>query len=168
MLAPLSAAKALPAHAAPGEKQHMTIAAILKEKGADVVTVAPDTTIAEVSRILAANRIGAMPVADPADPGHVLGMLSERDIVRALAEHGPATLGFPAERLMTRLVATVSPSTTVAQAMEIMTQRRCRHLPVVQNGNMIGMVSIGDIVKARIDEAVHEVESLKAYVAGAA
>jgi CBS domain-containing protein len=146
----------------------VSIAAILKQKPAEVVTVGPHTTIAEVCRVLTERRIGAMPVADPSDAGHVLGMLSERDIVRALAEHGPATLHFPAERLMTRLVATVTPSATVAQAMEIMTERRCRHLPVMQGASMIGIVSIGDVVKARIDEALHEAESLKAYVAGAA
>jgi CBS domain-containing protein len=146
----------------------MSIAAILKQKPAGTVTTAPHATIAEVCRVLAERRIGAMPVTDPSDTGHVLGMLSERDIVRALAEHGPATMQFPAERLMTRLIATVPPTATVAQAMEIMTERRCRHLPVIQGGRMIGIVSIGDVVKARLDEALYEAESLKAYVAGAA
>lgn len=146
----------------------MTVAAILKQKGAGAVTVTPQTSVAEVCRTLSEHRIGAMPVTSPADPGHVLGMVSERDIVRALATHGAEALQFSAERLMTRLVASATPSTTVAEAMTMMTERRCRHLPVMQNGAMTGIVSIGDVVKARIDEALHEAESLKAYVAGAA
>ena len=146
----------------------MTIAAILKQKGAGAVTVGPHASIAEVCATLAAHRIGAMPVTEANDTTHVVGILSERDIVRALAAHGAATLDMPAERLMTRLVATVSPATTVAQAMEMMTERRCRHLPVLQGGRLIGVISIGDVVKARIDAAEQEAESLKAYVAGAA
>ena len=146
----------------------MTIAAILKRKGTGAITIAPRASIAEACRVLAEHRIGAMPVTDPHDDSRVLGMLSERDIVRTLATHGATALDFAAERLMTPLVATASPLTTVPEAMTLMTERRCRHLPVMQGDRMIGIVSIGDIVKERIEQAVHEAESLKAYVAGAA
>jgi CBS domain-containing protein len=144
----------------------MTVAAILKRKGADVAAVGPDETIADVTRLLAARRIGAVVVMN--DGGHLLGILSERDIVRALAEHGPATLHMAASALMTREVITATPRTSVAEAMAAMSGGRFRHLPVVEGGRLAGLVSIGDIVKARMDTQATEVDSLKAYVAGAA
>ena len=144
----------------------MTVAAILKHKGYDVTTVSPTAPIAEVARVLSAYRIGAVPVVDRAD--QLLGILSERDIVRSLAANGAATLQMTAGQLMTRVLYTVTQDTTVIEAMRIMTEGRVRHLPVMRGDVLIGMVSIGDVVKARIMQQTQEVESLRAYVAGAA
>jgi len=144
----------------------MTIAAILKQKGHQVSAVAPTATIAEVAHQLARRRIGAMLVMD--DASQLLGIVSERDIVASLAEHGATTLDMTASQLMTRDVKTAGPRTTVPQAMGIMTEGRFRHLPVVEDGKLLGIVSIGDIVKARIQQQEHEVDTLKAYVSGAA
>ena len=142
----------------------MTIAAILKQKGGEVARVAPTVTVAEVAGLLAERRIGAVLVLDMAD--QVLGIVSERDIVGSLAREGAGALAMTAGQLMTRELHTAGPGTTVPEAMEVMTRRRVRHLPVLDGGRLVGIVSIGDIVKARIEEQAHEVDSLKAYVAG--
>ncbi len=144
----------------------MTIAAILKHKGHEVAHVAPTATIAEVAQMLAARRIGAVLVLDSAD--QLLGILSERDIVGSLAEHGTRTLEMTAAQLMTRNLHTATMATTVPQATEMMTTGRFRHLPIMDAGKLLGIVSIGDIVKARLSQQEQEVDSLKAYVAGAA
>ena len=144
----------------------MTVAAILKHKGNDIVAVGPGTTIAELARLLAARRIGAVIVQEGGK--HLLGIISERDIVVGIATHGAAALVMPAERLMTRAVTTVTPRTTVPEAMALMTAGRFRHLPVVLQDEVIGIVSIGDIVKARMMTQDGEVETLRAYVAGTA
>lgn len=143
----------------------MTIAAILKHKGARVTTVAPGDTVAQITATLAEHRIGAVPVVDGDD--RLVGIVSERDIVRGLAMHGAAALGMTAERMMTASPQVITLSTSVTQAMEMMTDGRFRHLPVVAGGKMIGLISIGDVVKARIMAQETEVNSLKAYVAGA-
>ncbi len=142
----------------------MTIAAILKQKGRQISAVAPTTTIAELANELATRRIGAVLVMDSAR--QLLGIVSERDIVGSLAANGAATLAMTAAQLMTRDVKTASPQTTVPEAMAIMTEGRFRHLPVVERGELIGIISIGDVVKARITQQEHEVDLLKAYVAG--
>jgi CBS domain-containing protein len=142
----------------------MTIAAILKHKGNHVATVAPTATIADVSHQLAARRIGAVLVTDAAE--QLLGIVSERDIVASLAQHGAATLAMTASQLMTREVQTASPRISVAEAMGIMTTGRFRHLPVMEAGVLLGIISIGDVVKARINQQEQEVDTLKAYVAG--
>jgi CBS domain-containing protein len=144
----------------------MTIAAILKHKGYDVASVRPGMTVAEVSRLLTGRRIGAVVVQDDAE--RLLGILSERDIVQALAAHDAAALRMTAGQLMTRDLHTATPETTTERAMEVMTAGRFRHLPVIEHGALIGIVSIGDIVKARIMQQEQEVDSLRAYVAGAA
>jgi CBS domain-containing protein len=115
---------------------------------------------------LSAKRIGAVVVQDRAD--QLLGIVSERDVVHALAANGPKALDMTAGQLMTRALKTAAPNTTVSEAMEMMTAGRFRHLPVVEHGILIGIVSIGDVVKARIMQQESEVDSLKAYVAGAA
>src|SRR4051794_38441862 len=143
----------------------MTIAGILKHKGFNVSTVTPGMTIAEVAQVLASKRIGAVLVLDAA--GQLLGILSERDIVACLAEHGPRTLDMTAARLMTAEVQTANQRTTVDEAMGLMTTGRFRHIPIVE-GRLVGLVSIGDVVKAKISDAEQEVDSLRAYVAGAA
>lgn len=142
----------------------MTVAAILKHKGYHVVTVDPRATVAEVTEVLADRRLGAVLVID--DQEHLLGIISERDIVQAIGHHGARTLEMTADQLMTRALQTATPATTVREAMEMMTAGRFRHLPVIEHGVLVGLVSIGDIVKARIMQQAQEVESLKAYVAG--
>lgn len=144
----------------------MTVAAILKHKGSDVASVPPTATVAEVTRLLSARRIGGVVVLDAAQ--QLLGILTERDIVHALAANGAQALEKTAAQLMTRSVTTATPHTTVNQAMTLMTQGRFRHLPVIDRGALAGIVSIGDIVKARIMQQEAEVDSLKAYVAGVA
>jgi CBS domain-containing protein len=141
------------------------ISSILKGKGTDVVSVSPDDTVLVVSRVLTERGIGAALVRDAA--GALLGIISERDIVRGMANQGQGTTQLPAEKLMTRDLVTVTPETRVSEAMELMTRRRVRHLPVLENGQLAGMVSIGDLVKKRIDEAEHEAAELKAYVVSA-
>jgi CBS domain-containing protein len=144
----------------------MIIAGILKSKGYSVVAVPPDATIASVTETLGEHRIGAVIVVDANE--RLLGILSERDIVRALARHKAKTLEMTAADLMTREVRTAHPEMTVSDAMEAMTNGRFRHMPVYDRGTLVGMISIGDVVKMRISEQEHEVDSLKAYVAGAA
>jgi CBS domain-containing protein len=139
------------------------ISSILKGKGADTVSVAPTDPVLAVARTLTQHRIGAALVRDAA--GAIVGIISERDIVRGMAEQGQGTTQLAAERLMTRELVTVSPSSSVAEAMGLMTRRRIRHLPVMdEDGSLLGLVSIGDLVKARIEEAEHEAAELKAYV----
>ncbi|MCA7121045.1 MAG: CBS domain-containing protein [Acidibrevibacterium sp.] len=143
----------------------MTLAAILKTKGHDVASMRPTSTIAEVVAKLAERGIGAVLVEDTL--GQILGIVSERDIVRALAVHGAATLTMTAGQLMTARPVTAAPGISVATAMQIMTDGRFRHLPVMENGKLIGIVSIGDVVKSLLAQQAQEVDSLKAYVAGA-
>lgn len=141
----------------------MTIATILRRKGGDVVSVGAQDEVGSIARLLADRRIGAVLVRDGG--GDVLGIVSERDIVRCIAVHGDAAVGMAASSLMTRALHTVTPRTKVTEALALMTDRRVRHLPVIaDDGSLAGMVSIGDLVKARIDEAVHEVEELRHYV----
>jgi CBS domain-containing protein len=144
----------------------MTVAAILRHKGYQVASVPPTSTIAEVAQTLSERRIGAVLVLDTAE--QLLGIVSERDIVQSLAANGAKTLEMTAGQLMTRALQTATPHTTVAQAMEMMTAGRFRHLPVIEHGALVGLVSIGDVVKARILQQESEVDSLKAYVSGAA
>ena len=142
----------------------MTVAAILKHKGHDVDSVHPDLTVADVAQLLTRHRIGAVLVQDAAR--QLLGILSERDIVHAIAAHGAHALSMTAAQLMTRDVKTATPHTTVPEATALMTAGRFRHLPVLEGGAVIGIVSIGDVVKARMLQQDHEVDTLKAYVAG--
>lgn len=142
----------------------MTIAAILKHKGTEIAGAAPTDTVATVARTLHERRIGAVLVLDAA--GQLLGIVSERDIVAHLARHGADTLAKTAAQLMTTGLHTATRATTVPEAMALMTERRVRHLPIVEDGHLLGLVSIGDVVKAHADLQAHEVDTLKAYVAG--
>lgn len=141
----------------------MHVAAVLKRKGSTIVTANPEDRVAAVARKLAHHRIGAVLVmrgdSTPA------GILSERDIVRAVAAEGADALNRAASELMTRELITGRPTDTVAQIMSVMTERRIRHLPILEDGRLVGLVSIGDVVKARLDDAELEVESLRGYVA---
>jgi CBS domain-containing protein len=141
-----------------------TVAAILKHKGYQVSTVDPTQNIAEVTQLLSERRIGAVLVMDQSD--QMLGIVSERDIVRCLAANGARTLEMTAGQLMTRAVQVAYPDTTVAEAMRMMTAGRFRHLPVLDREALVGLISIGDVVKARIMEQETAVDSLTAYVAG--
>ena len=144
----------------------MTVAAILKHKGYSVSTIAPAATVPDVAVLLAERRIGAVLVIDQEE--QMLGIVSERDIVRCLAANGPRMLEMTAGQLMTRAVQVANPGTTVNEAMQLMTAGRFRHLPVIDHGTLIGLISIGDVVKARIMQQDTVVESLTAYVAGSA
>jgi len=144
----------------------MTIAAILKHKGHNVITIDPTATVPEIAERLAEHRIGAVLVMDRAD--QVLGIVSERDIVRSVATNGARTLEMTAGQLMTRAVHTAHPDMTVEEAMRKMTISRIRHLPVMQDNTIVGMISIGDVVKSRIMRQDTEVDSLRAYIGGAA
>jgi CBS domain-containing protein len=143
-----------------------TVAAILKHKGYNVLTVHPDARVNDVTAILTENRIGAVLVIDEVE--QMLGIVSERDIVRGLAANGARTIEMTAGQLMTRTVQVVHPDTTVMEAMHIMTAGRFRHLPVIDHDTLVGLISIGDVVKARIMAQDVAVESLTAYVAGSA
>ena len=142
----------------------MTVAAILKRKGHDVAAVSPKALVPEIVKTLAQRRIGAVLVRDAAD--QLLGIVSERDVVRALDREGAATMSMSAAQLMTTGLHTVTSSTTVPQAMALMTDSRVRHLPVLDDGELVGMISIGDVVRSRLEQQEQEVDSLKAYVAG--
>lgn len=139
----------------------MTVARILSAKGRDVATIQPHRTLSEAVSQLAERRIGAV-VVTGAD-NRVLGILSERDIVRALAA-GPQILQDPVSRYMTAKVVTCTADTLVVDAMEEMTDGRFRHLPVVEDGRLCGIISIGDVVKYRLAEIQHESEQLRGYI----
>jgi len=141
-----------------------TVTAILKHKGYHVTTVEATTRVHDVVQVLMEQRIGAVLVLDEAE--QILGVVSERDIVRSLAANGARTLEMSAGQLMTRAVQVAHPETTVAEAMHIMTAGRFRHLPVMDHDTLVGLISIGDVVKARIMQQDTMVESLTAYVAG--
>jgi CBS domain-containing protein len=141
----------------------MLVRHILREKGRDVVTIGSDATLSEAARLLARRRIGALVVGN--GEGSIAGILSERDIVRAVAENSVAALGQTVERHMTRTVLTCSEGDTVDELMETMTHGRFRHMPVVENDRLCGIVSIGDVVKTRIAETVREAETLREYIA---
>jgi CBS domain-containing protein len=142
----------------------MTLKAILANKAPGFIAVPPEMKISGVINVLAEKRIGAVLVVTTA--GELVGILSERDIVRCLANHAADTFAMTVAALMTPHPTTATPSTTVAKAMAMMTDGHFRHLPVVENGRLIGVVSIGDVVKTRIDQSEHEVESLRTYVVG--
>ena len=138
------------------------VSSVLKHKGHDVVTVAPQQTVAWVVRVLAQNRIGAVPVIN--QEGQLIGIISERDIIRGMSEHADAVLTLAVDQLMTRDVRTCSSDDQLVDLMEVMTLQRIRHLPVIQNGALHGIVSIGDVVKQRLEEVQSEAEELRRYI----
>ncbi len=140
----------------------MTIASILARKGGNVVCVGPGENAVSVSATLSSHRIGAVMVQDAS--GTLLGILSERDIVRAVGKEGTAALSMTARQLMTAEIHSVTPESSINAALGEMTDRRIRHLPVMAGGGLVGMVSIGDLVKARMDAIIEEAESLRAFV----
>jgi CBS domain-containing protein len=139
----------------------MTIAAILQNKGAEVLTVEADTTVRDAVALLAERRIGALPVMRG---GEVAGIMSERDVIYCLRSDGADVLDWPVERIMTAPAITVERDKQVLSALSLMTQRRIRHLPVVEVGRIIGLVSIGDLVKYRMDKIEREAADMLNYI----
>ncbi len=140
----------------------MNVATILKAKGTDVETVSPSVTLGEVARLLAAKRIGAVLVMEGQ---RLAGILSERDIVKAIGHSGAEALDRTAREVMTSRIVTCELNDSVDELMDRMTEGRFRHLPVIANGELVGIISIGDVVKHRIAETVMETEALKLYIA---
>ena len=143
----------------------MTVASMLGAKGREIVTTTAETTVADAAATLAANKIGALVVIGAG--GRLAGIVSERDIVRVVAQRGATALDDRLADVMTRNVVTCGESETVDQVMARMTRGRFRHLPVVEDGKLIGIISIGDVVKARIEQVEREAEDMRAYIAAA-
>ena len=141
----------------------MLVSQILRTKGDMVFTATPDETVAAGASLLYSRRVGAMVVLDGAHD--VVGIVSERDIVRIIAREGAQALTRPISECMSRDVVFADPGETVDQLLERMTDRRIRHLPVCKEGKLVGIVSIGDLVKSKIAETEAEAEGLKAYIA---
>jgi CBS domain-containing protein len=141
----------------------MLVSHILNEKGREVLAIPMEATLFEAARVLTLNRIGALLVRDP--KGALKGIISERDIVRAIAEEGASALALTVGERMTKDVATCEENDTIAEIMETMTRCRFRHMPVVESGRVAGIVSIGDVVKIRIAETLREAQALKDYIA---
>ncbi|MGC2774914.1 MAG: CBS domain-containing protein [Bradyrhizobium sp.] len=139
----------------------MTVRAILDVKGHQVESVEPETTLAEAAKLLANRKIGAVLVMSGT---RMEGILSERDIVRALGERGAGVLTEPLSSVMTRRVVSCKPQDTVASIMEVMTNGKFRHLPVIEGGVVVGLISIGDVVKWRVQEYENEQEALRQYI----
>lgn len=140
----------------------MLIGQVLETKGHAVSTVPPTASVADALAALRTHNIGALVVSD--DGSTPAGIISERDVVRALASDGAAMLERPVEQLMTTDLATCGRRTTVDELMRLMTDRRIRHVPVVEEGRLVGIVSIGDVVKSRIDELQEEADTLHDYL----
>ena len=142
----------------------MSVLHILNEKGRDVVTATPGQTLRDVVALLADKRIGAVVVLEK---GAIRGIISERDIIRALAAHGDEALGKAVRECMTEKVITCAVTESIDDVMQKMTSGRFRHLPVVENDRLAGIVSIGDVVKRRIEEVEREAISIREYIARA-
>ncbi len=139
----------------------MNIGQILKAKGRAVSTARPDTTLLEIANKLAQKKIGAIVLVG--DNGEVVGIVSERDVIRKLGERGPDILSEPVSKSMTTNVISCQESTTLDELMEVMTQGRFRHVPVIEDGALVGIVSIGDVVKNHIAEVEMEVTAMRGY-----
>ena len=142
----------------------MTIALVLQGKGSAVETISADDSVFAAVRRLGEKRIGALPVVDS---GRIAGIMSERDVIYCLREHGPDVLDWPVSRVMSSPAITADSQTDVLQALGLMTQRRIRHLPVVDAGQLRGIVSIGDLVKYRMDRIEAEAEAMRSYIQSA-
>lgn len=142
----------------------MTIAAILGNKGREVISVSADHSVGDAVAVLATRRVGAVPVMDGAS---VVGIFSERDVIHAIAEHGADAMARKVGDTMTAPAITVGPLEPVIGALSLMSRRRIRHLPVVEEGRLIGFVSIGDLVKYRIDRIEADAEAMRSYIQSA-
>jgi CBS domain-containing protein len=144
----------------------MTIAAVLLEKGNHVISVTPHTTVQEIAEIIASKRIGAVLVLEPGN--RLAGIVSERDVVKAVAARPEGIYALQAHQIMTRDVTTAAPETTIEEAMEMMDRGYFRHLPVIEASKLVGIISIRDVVKARIKRHEHEVDHMRSYIHGRA
>ena len=142
----------------------MTIAAVLVSKGSTVETIGVDDRLYDAVRKLGEKRIGALPVIED---GRIAGIMSERDVIYCLRDHGPEVLDWPVSRVMSSPAITADPTTDVLAALSVMTQRRIRHLPVVEDGELKGIVSIGDLVKHRMERIEAEAEAMRSYIQSA-
>jgi CBS domain-containing protein len=142
----------------------MNVQTILSDKGTEVATIGADATVGDAVKLLGERRIGALPVVD-ADG--VVGIMSERDVIYCLRDHGAEVLDWPISRVMSSPAITVDPSTPVLSALALITQRRVRHLPVVSDGRLVGIVSIGDLVKHRIERIESEAAAMREYIQSA-
>lgn len=140
----------------------MHVTAILNDKGRAVECAGPEQTVMDVAKRLSARRIGAVVVTSP--DGKVVGIISERDIIRVLGAHGTEALEWPVADVMTRRVVTCREHDTVGDLMEQMTERRFRHLPVVENGRLVGIISIGDVVKRHVAEVESDATAMRDYI----
>jgi CBS domain-containing protein len=142
----------------------MTIASVLRDKGSAVETIAADVTVSEAVRRLGEKRIGALPVVAA---GRIAGIMSERDVIYCLRDHGSEVLGWPVSRVMSSPAITADSGMDVLAALALMTQRRIRHLPVVDGGDIRGIVSIGDLVKYRMERIEAEADAMRTYIQSA-
>lgn len=141
----------------------MNVASILRGKGSDIITANTDDEVSVICKILSEHKIGAILVMD--QEKKLAGVISERDIVRALSESGNSCLICKAKDLMTSKVISCSPTDTIDEVMSLMTEKRIRHLPVIDDGNLTGFISIGDVVKSRMDQVEREAEAMRDYIA---
>lgn len=139
----------------------MSIQAILGDKGREVATIRAEEKVSDAVRVLGDRRIGALPVVEG---DAIVGIISERDVIYSLKDHGAEVLDWPISRVMTVPAITVDPSTEVLNALALITQRRVRHLPVVSGGRLVGIVSIGDLVKYRIERIEFEAQAMRDYI----
>ncbi len=142
----------------------MTIAAVLRSKGSEVETITAHATVGDAVARLGQRRIGALPVVEGTE---VVGIMSERDVIYCLRDHGPDVLSWPIARVMSSPAITVTPDTEVLAALALMTQRRIRHLPVAEGDGIRGIVSIGDLVKYRMERIEAEAEAMREYIQSA-
>ena len=142
----------------------MTIASVLQGKGSAIETIAGDASVYDAVQRLGEKRIGALPVVDA---GRITGIMSERDVIYCLRDHGAEVLDWPVSRVMSSPAITADSETSVLSALALMTQRRIRHLPVVDGGQIRGIVSIGDLVKYRMDRIEAEADAMRAYIQSA-
>jgi CBS domain-containing protein len=142
----------------------MSIASVLRSKGSEVETITADSRVFDAVRRLGEKRIGALPVVEQ---GRIAGIMSERDVIYCLRDHGAEVLDWPVSRVMTSPAITAESTMDVLAALALMTQRRIRHLPIVEGGRILGIVSIGDLVKHRMERIEAEAEALRTYIQSA-
>ena len=142
----------------------MNVQMILGDKGTEVATISAEASVGDAVQLLGERKIGAVPVVDG---DQVAGIISERDVIYCLRDHGSDVLGWPISRVMTAPAITVDPSTPVLSALAMISQRRIRHLPVVADGRLVGIVSIGDLVKHRIERIESEAAAMREYIQSA-
>jgi CBS domain-containing protein len=143
----------------------MSVSHILKAKGRDVITAGASATVSDIARTLSEKRIGAVVITGPG--GKIEGIVSERDVVKHVGRDGAKALDLPVSAIMTKAVRTAREGDSESELMALMTEHRIRHLPVVHDGKLVGMISIGDVVKNRIEAIEREAEDMKAYIATA-